>query len=288
MPELWIDPWSISWLWEKSCISLSVTYQTQIGFWCRVFRFILILMLYSHISCMNAFIYSFVSRQNEKWTIKQEKWISHLFGRQRPRWFVWLFTEMCMVHVGSHWGDSAGAQLVLMLVSKPRVYIFTHEALHRLHHVLKVLGVGCRVAFQVYLNLQKKTHDSVSRNTNSRVQGAYFTITAVLESKLTDLDLPRIVFVFFLVLKIEGHSHPLLSLLLPQSWIKAVTVRLIIYTHARMGYTFLMMTWCVPLLTHVCTCSYPRHAAVAEETCSWSKPFVWFQGGLLSAVGSEP
>lgn len=25
MPELCIDPWSISWFWEKSCISLSVT-----------------------------------------------------------------------------------------------------------------------------------------------------------------------------------------------------------------------------------------------------------------------
>lgn len=33
---------------------------------------------------------------------------------------------------------------------------------------------------------------------------------------------------------------------------------------------------------------YPRRAAVAEETCSWSKPSVWFQDGLLSAVGSEP
>lgn len=168
MPELWIDPWSISWLWEKSCISLSVTYQTQIGFWCRVFRFVLILMLYSHISCFNAFIYSFVSWKNEKWAIKQEKWISHLFGRQRPRWFVWLFTEMCMVHVGSHWGDSACAQLVLVLVSKPRVYIFTHKALHWLHHVLKVLGVGCWVALQVYLNLQKERLNATDTRGNIR------------------------------------------------------------------------------------------------------------------------
>ncbi len=29
MPELCIDPWSISWVWEKSCISLSVTWQTH-------------------------------------------------------------------------------------------------------------------------------------------------------------------------------------------------------------------------------------------------------------------
>lgn len=80
MPELWIDPWSISWLWEKSCISLSVTYQTQIGLWCRVFRFVLILMLYSHISRINAFIYSFVS-----W----KKWeVSHKAGKMDfpPLW----------------------------------------------------------------------------------------------------------------------------------------------------------------------------------------------------------
>lgn len=95
---------------------------------------------------------------------KLEKWISHLFGRQRPRWFVWLFTEMCMVHVGSHRADSACAQLVLMLVSKPRVHIFTHEALNWLHHVLKVLGVGCWVALQVYLNLQKKKVEFVNAN----------------------------------------------------------------------------------------------------------------------------
>lgn len=29
MPELCICPWSIIWLWEKSCISLSVTCQTE-------------------------------------------------------------------------------------------------------------------------------------------------------------------------------------------------------------------------------------------------------------------
>lgn len=136
---------------------------------------------------------------------KLEKWISHLFGRQRPRWFVWLFTEMCMVHVGSHRADSACAQLVLMLVSKPRVHIFTHKALHWLHHVLKVLGVGCWVALQVYLNLQKKkgwickrkcrkgqahmeTYNTVSKHTKSRVREAtvaYFTITAELQNLLT-------------------------------------------------------------------------------------------------------
>lgn len=82
------------------------------------------------------------------------KGVSDLFGGQRPRGFVWLFTEMCVVHVGSHWGDSACAQLVLMLVSKPRVDIFTHKALHWLHHVLEVLGIGRWVALQVYLNLQ--------------------------------------------------------------------------------------------------------------------------------------
>lgn len=86
---------------------------------------------------------------------KVGKWVSYLFGGQGPRGFVWLFTEMRMVHVGSHWGDSACAQLVLMLVSKPCVHIFTHKALHWLHHVLEVLGVGCWVALQVYLNLQR-------------------------------------------------------------------------------------------------------------------------------------
>ena len=29
IPELWIDPWSISWVWEKSCMSLSVTCHTH-------------------------------------------------------------------------------------------------------------------------------------------------------------------------------------------------------------------------------------------------------------------
>lgn len=82
------------------------------------------------------------------------KWVSDLFGGQGPRGFVWLFTEMCVVHVGSHWGDGACTQLVLMLVSKPRVHVFAHKALHRLHHVLEVLRVGCWVALQVYLNLQ--------------------------------------------------------------------------------------------------------------------------------------
>lgn len=84
------------------------------------------------------------------------KWCSYLFGGQGPRGFVWLFTEMCVVHVGSQWGDGACAQLELMLVlvSQPRVDILTHKALHRLHHVLEVLGVGCWVALQIDLNLQ--------------------------------------------------------------------------------------------------------------------------------------
>lgn len=96
------------------------------------------------------------------------KWCSYLFGGQGPRGFVWLFTEMCVVHVGSQWGDGACAQLelmlmlmlMLMLVSQPRVDILTHKALHWLHHVLEVLGVGCWVALQIDLNLQT-TNDPV-------------------------------------------------------------------------------------------------------------------------------
>lgn len=89
------------------------------------------------------------------------KWCSYLFGREGPRGFVWLFTEMCVVHVGSQWGDGACAQLelMLMLVSQPRVDILAHKALHWLHHVLEVLRVGCWVALQIDLNL-RTTNDT--------------------------------------------------------------------------------------------------------------------------------
>ena len=64
--------------------------------------------------------------------------------------------------------------------------------------------------------------DGQTRQTDIKTDG---------QRERANLDLPRVVFVFFFVLKVKGHSHPLLSLLLPQSRIKAVTVRLVICTH---------------------------------------------------------
>lgn len=71
-----------------------------------------------------------------------------------------------------------------------------------------------------------------------------------VEWERTYLDLPRVVFLFFLILKIKGHSHPLLSLLLPQSWIKAVAVRLIIWTHAHTR-AWVKMPLSMPLVRHI-------------------------------------
>lgn len=141
MPELCIDPWSIIWDWEKSCISLSVTWITQthiiicavclICFWWQIFK-----PTDTEYVCANVCLY--------------------LFRRQRPGRFVRFFAEVCVFHVGSCRGGSACAQLVLVLVLEmllvlvrepmSGMYAFTHKALHWLDHVLKVLRVGRWVA----------------------------------------------------------------------------------------------------------------------------------------------